>query len=308
MSRERVFNIFLYFDGGVATQYGVRHHQVAGDDQAKTQFLLSRIDEDHGTACRFLLSRSFTPREWLSVLRLGQQLSHFEEALQTFVAPAAPVFCLTSIVDGTPNVDRQIGAEAYQGDVVTAEEGRGAMLDYLQHYSQGNTFRFTELIDDDYFKAIRTLFNAKLYVSCSKLLMSCVDTLAFVEFGDTQRYFISWLDAFVDLKPLGVSSVELWEFRNSVLHMTNLGSRKVISGQVSPIVPYVGGPASMPRGSLKPFNLYELMKAIAEGIGKWAESYNSNPSKMPKFVDRYDATISDSRVAWIAYDGKREVD
>jgi hypothetical protein len=96
-----------------------------------------------------------------------------------------------------------------------------------------------------------------------------------VEFGDVQGNLANWLDAYVDLKPLGISSEELWEFRNSVLHMTNLASRKVVLGRVSPIQLYVGGPRSMsPIASNlpKPFNLYELIKTAGEGIGKWARA------------------------------------
>ena len=79
------------------------------------------------------------------------------------------------------------------------------MPDYRVDYTSGNTFRFTDLIHDDYFKAIRTLFNAKLYVSCSKLLMSCVDTLAFVEYGDDPGNFTKWVDIYVDLTPNGIA-------------------------------------------------------------------------------------------------------
>jgi hypothetical protein len=191
MSTERIFNIFIYFDGGAATEYGVRHYRVGGGDQEKTTFLLSRIDQDHRIARRFRFSRSFTPEEWLAVFRHGHQLDYFEEAFTLFRAPVAPVSCITPIVDGAPNVDKQIGPEPYRGDIVTAEEGWGAVPDYLVNYTSGNNFRFTDLIHDDYFKAIRILFNAKLHVSCCKLLMSCVDTLAFVEFGDDPGNFTS---------------------------------------------------------------------------------------------------------------------
>jgi hypothetical protein len=168
------------------------------------------------------------------------------------------------------------------------------------HYTDGNTFRFTDLIHDDYFKAIRTLFSAKLYVSCAKLLMSCVDTLAFVEYGNISGNFTNWLDAYIDLLPQNITAEELWEFRNSVLHMTNLASRKVISGKVSPIMLYAGGSDSMPAITSdlpKPFNLYSLITAIATGIGRWGETYNSDRDKLLKFIERYDTTISDSRVA-----------
>jgi hypothetical protein len=300
MADERIFNIFVYFDAGVAREYGIRHHRVGGKDAEKTAFLCSRIPEDHPLARRFLLARNFTPEEWLAANRLGDTVIYFKEAFTLFRAPAAPIFCITSIVDGVPRVDKQIGSEPFRGDVVSEIEGRGSVPDYLVHYTDGNAFRFTELIHDDYFKAIRTLFNAKLYVSCAKLLMSCVDTLAFVEFGDERNNFIKWLKDYVDLMPCGIDPEELWEFRNSVLHMTNLASRKVILGQVSPIVPFVGRPDTMPqiRSDLpKPFNLYSLITSIGAGIGKWGETYNSDRDKMVKFIEPYDTTISDSRQA-----------
>jgi hypothetical protein len=306
MSPERIFNIFVYFNGGVATEYGVRHHHTAGEDGEKTSFLLAHIDEDHPIARHFRLPRPFTPEEWLAAFRHGDVLGYFEEAFRIFRARVAPVFCITSIVDGTPKADRQIGTEPFRGDAVTAQEGRGAVPDYLVHYTDGNAFRFTELIHDDYFKAIRTLFNAKIYVSCAKLLMSCIDTLAFVEYGDVPGNFTRWLDAYVDLAPQGISAVELWEFRNSVLHMTNLASRKVVSGIVSPIVPYVGGPETMPAiapDNSKPFNLHGLITTIGIGIAKWAESHNSDRDKLLKFIERYDTTISDSRMAWFSCAG-----
>lgn len=307
MAAERIFNIFLYFDDGVARDYGVRHHLIAGHDAEKTRFLLSHVDTDYPVARRFHLSRQFTHAEWFAAHRHGQVLGYFEEAFQLFRAPPAPVYCITAIVDGEPKIDLQVGAEPFRGDAVTAQEGRGAMPDYLVRYSDGNHFRFTELIHDDYFLGIRTLFNAKLYVSCAKLLMSCVDTLAFVEYGDITNNFTRWLDAYVDLSSHGISSDELWEFRNSVLHMTNLASRKVIAGRISPIMPYVGGPETLPAvepDTAKPFNLYGLISTIATGIGKWAESYNTDRDKFLKFIERYDTTISDSRIARHSYENK----
>jgi hypothetical protein len=300
MSTERIFNIFVYFVEGTATEYGVRHHQFDGSDSEKIDLLLSKIDQDHSIARRFRLSRSFTPEEWLAVYRYGQPLQYFEEAFVHFRARPAPMYCITPIVDGLPKVDKQIGSGPYRGDAVTHQEGWGNMPDYLVEYTSEKGFRFTDLIHDDYFKAIRTLFNAKLYVSCSKLLMSCVDTLTFVEHGDSSGNFARWVTAYVDLEPLGISADELWEFRNSVLHMTNLSSRKVIAGKVSPIMPFVGGGAfTMPLAASsapKPFDLFGLIMAVGNAIGKWGDKFNSDRDKLLKFIERYDTTISDSRV------------
>ncbi len=302
MSIEQIFNIFVYFDGGVACEYGVRHHQIAGNDIEKKGFLLCHVETDHPVAQRFPLPSRFTPSEWLAAQRLGNCLGYFEEAFQLFRAPPAPMLCVTSIVDGEPRADRRHGPEPFRGEAVSALEGYGVVPDYLVHYTDGNHFRFIELIHDDYFQGIRTLFNAGLYVSCAKLLMSCVDTLAFVEFGDTQSNFASWLDSYVDLSPHGITSKELWEFRNSVLHMTNLSSRKIVTGKISPIMPYVGTPDMLPVGpdGAKPFNLYGLIDSVATGVGKWAESYNADRDKFLKFIERYDTTISDSRLAYFS--------
>jgi hypothetical protein len=302
MAKEQIYNIFVYFDGGTATEYGACYHELSGSDEEKSAYLISQVDHDHVTAERFRFPRSFTCQEWLAVFRYGNELEYFEEAFKLFGASGTSLFCITSIVDGTPTVEMRIGPDPFRGDVVTRQEGWGAMPDYLVHYTSGNAFRFIELINDDYFKAIRTLFNAKFYVSSSKLLMSCVDTLAYVEYGDVQGNFSKWIETYVDLTPLGISADELWEFRNSVLHMTNLASRKVLAGKVSPIMPCVGGPPSIPpiaSDDPKRFNLLALIKAIGEGIGKWGEAYNADPSRMLKFIERYDTTISDSRWASI---------
>ncbi|MEY9104646.1 hypothetical protein ABH994_005557 [Bradyrhizobium yuanmingense] len=307
MSTERVFNIFMYFVEGRATEYGVRHHRLGGSEKEKGDFLLSRVEQDHSIARRFRLSRSFTPEEWLAVHRYGQALEYFEEAFVLFRASAAPVYCITPIVDGAPKIDKQIGPEPYRGDAVTHQDGLGNMPDYLVEYTSENGLRFTDLIHDDYFKGIRTLFNAKLYVSCSKLLMSCVDTLAFVEYGDVSGNFSKWVTVYVDLKPLGISADELWEFRNSLLHMTTLSSRKVIAGKVSPIMPCVGNAGfirPLTRSNApKPFDLFGLIKAIGHGIGKWGEGYNTDRDKLLKFIERYDTTISDSRVGKLSTTG-----
>jgi hypothetical protein len=308
-SSERIFNIFVYFDAGVACKYGVSHHEVSGEDAEKTAYLLSHVAEDHSQADRFSLARNFTPDEWRAALRHGEVLGYFEDAFTNLGAPSAPIYCITPIVDGVPTIDRQIGPEPFRGDVVSKTEGRGSVPDYSVYYTQGDAFHFSELINDDYFKAIRTLFNARLYVSCAKLLMSCVDTLAFVEYGDAQGNFPRWLDSYVDLSPHNITSQELWEFRNSVLHMTNLASRAVISSKVSPIMPYVGGPDSMPvitPNLPKPFNLQGLITTIGTGIGRWGESYDSDRDKLLKFIERYDTTISDSRLAWFPYLGGTE--
>lgn len=304
MVEERIFNIFVYFNDGMADSYGVRYHLVSGSDAEKIAHLRTTVDCDHPVAKRFSLPRTFTVDQWQAAQRHGEALGNFEQAFALYCAPAAPVFCLTAVVDGIAKVDLITGAVPFRGDQMIAEPNCSAVPDYLVDYVDGAGFRLTELIHDDYFHAIRMLFNARLYVSCTKLLMSCIDTLAFVEFGDVPENFSKWLNTYVDLTSHGISSLELWEFRNSVLHMTNLASRKVVSGKVSPIMPYAGGPAALPAlapGSPKPFNLYGLIVSVGDGIGRWAESYNRDRDKFLSFIERYDLTISDCRMAKFAF-------
>lgn len=299
MSDERAFNVFIYFDGGLARQYGARHHRLGGSDEAKLEHLLANVETDHTDAKRFDFERTFTPDEWLAAQRFSDVTHYFERAFCHYRAPRAVIYCVTPVIDGVPTVDQQVSTGPFRGDAVTQIEGRGSVPDYLVTYVRNNKFHLAELLNDDYFKAIKLLFNAGYHVSSAKLLMSCIDTLAFVENGDIRGNFTDWLDTYVDLKPIGISAIEVWEFRNSILHMTNLASRQVLAGKVSPIAPYIGRAPSLPRLDPrlpKPFNLYLLMLAVGNGVEKWAQTY-ADTEKMLKFIERYDTTISDGRNA-----------
>lgn len=299
MSGERVFNVFVYFNNGVAHEYGVRHRRVRGNDQAKMAALADAVATDHPLAQRFRLPRTFTPGEWAAQQRLGVDLGLFEEGIAHYRAGAEPLYCVTSIVDGVPRAEIRTHLGPHQGDRV-GEGMPGTMPDWLVVYTEGDKFRFDKLINDDYFAAIRLLFNARHIASTSKLLMSCIDTLAFVEFGDERGNFVKWLATYAELTSVGVTAEELWEFRNSIVHMTNLSSRAVLAGKAASLSPYIGSDAlvqAAPASDLKPFNLYALIVAVAGGVGHWAESYNRDRSKFEKFVERYDTIVSDSRIA-----------
>jgi hypothetical protein len=160
-------------------------------------------------------------------------------------------------------------------------------------------FDLPRLINDDYFSAIKLLFNATHYVSAAKLLMSFIDTVAFIDAGDVHDGFSLWLDTYADMPSLGITAKELWQFRNGLLHMTNLRSRAVASGNTRALAFYVSG-AQVPIGELpigaQYFSLKGLLDVIAVAIARWIESYNTQSDKWVHFVSRYDLTISDSRV------------
>jgi hypothetical protein len=172
-------------------------------------------------------------------------------------------------------------------------------VDYLPRYLTDDGFDLPSLLNDDYFLAIKLLFNNSYYVSATKLLISFIDTIGSIEFGDDgSNTFVRWLDTYVDLTPVGITAEELWEHRNSLLHMTNLDSRKVLAGKVKRLSCYVG---TLPKGfpsegqDQKYFNLQTLIHAVAAGMSIWAATFNTHRNKFETFVRRYDLVVSDNR-------------
>jgi hypothetical protein len=173
-------------------------------------------------------------------------------------------------------------------------------VDYFGSYFNDEGFNFTGLIDDDFFKPVRLLFQSCHYVSALKLLFISIDSIGFIEYGDeVDNTFIKWLNTYSDIHSLGISSVELWEQRNSLIHMSNLNSRKVKSGHTRMLVGYVGDmPAELYPDSDKIgyYNIKGLIKAIAEACGKWCLTYCKEREKIHNFVKRYDLIASDARM------------
>lgn len=305
--KENAYNLFLYVDNMRVKELGVAIHELDGTEAEKLSVLQSLVGQDYRSAKRYALK---TPLEWGEYearMRLGRHLAVFEGIFQDCDAPTDPLFAITPIVDGMPRILAVTGAGPLNLEDLrnTPLSRPGTMVDYLKAYVQDGGFDLPRLINDDYFKAIKLLLNAGHYVSTAKLLMSFIDTVAFIDMGDVPRNFVHWLQQYAVLTPLGVTAEELWEFRNGLLHMTNLRSRSVASGATVPLIMYIG---NMPRtfpGSVhgeKYFNLKHLLDIVTEAIVKWIDTYNANADKLIKFVDRYDLTISDSRLAVIRID------
>jgi hypothetical protein len=175
-------------------------------------------------------------------------------------------------------------------------------VDYFGRFFTRDGFDFGKLLDADFFQPIRILFQAKHYVSATKLLLVSIDSLSYVEYGDVQGGFVRWLNAFAELPKLGITAEELWEHRNSLLHMSNLDSRKVQAGSVRRLMSYVG---TLPAGvklndaSTGYFNLQALILEFAAACERWVETYNADRSKIDSFVERYDLIASDARMLWV---------
>ena len=308
--REQVFNLFYFARADVIEELGVVVHEAEGTDEQKVTFLQALVNTDYKTCRRFPVphrNSSSGPRVPMSVqsynalLRLGRDLELFEEIFDDLNASANPLYCVTGIVAGKPKIDVVVPSQPgfkFLRHLEPPEIG-GFMSDYLEDYLTPAGLDLPALINDDYFTAIRLCFNHRQYVSCMKLIASFIDTMAFLEYGDTKDSFIRWLDAFADLQRLGVSARQLWEFRNSILHMSNLDSRKVLAGKEARISFCVApkGSVSKEDPETQYFNLPDLIEVLWEALSKWFQFMNTSREHFPTFIERYDRVVSDARMA-----------
>ncbi|KRP80280.1 hypothetical protein F6476_01255 [Pseudomonas umsongensis] len=181
-------------------------------------------------------------------------------------------------------------------------------VDYFGKYFNDEGFDFTRLLNDDFFQPVRILFNAKHYVSASKLLVVAIDSISYIEYGNIkENTFIKWLKEFSEIKTLGITAEELWEHRNSLLHMSSLSSRKVVDGKERALVAYIGEmhpDVKLDQEKTGYYNLYSLIQVVGSACGKWCLTYDEQREKIDSFVERYDLIASDARMQWIHYDAK----
>ena len=170
-----------------------------------------------------------------------------------------------------------------QADEVAHAPPHEVIPDYLRIYSTRAGFDFGQMIDDDFMDAMKILWCNRKYISALKLLVTMVDTLGFVEFGPVDDCFGRWLDTYCDLDPLGVSSQELRELRNSLLHMTNLDSRRVRRRQATRLLPVITAPENDIPVAMEGFKNLHVSRLFASvvprGIANWVRTLEENPNK-----------------------------
>jgi hypothetical protein len=181
-------------------------------------------------------------------------------------------------------------------------------VDYIGTFFTEEGFDFTGLINADFFQPVRILFQNQHYVSATKLLTVAIDSIAFVEFGELQgeNIFVKWLHKYADIPKLGITPEELWEHRNSLLHMSNLDSRKVLSGKVRRLIAYVGEidpNVKLDSTNVGYYNLQKLICEIGYACGRWCETYGVDREKIHSFVERYDLIASDARMLRVQVNG-----
>lgn len=173
-------------------------------------------------------------------------------------------------------------------------------VDYLSTFFTKEGLDLSGLINTDFFQPIRILFQNKHYVSAAKLLFVAIDSIGHIEYGDIkENKFIKWLTTYADLSEIDITAEELWEHRNSLLHMSNLDSRKVITGKVRRIFMYLG---ELPDNykilneTAGYYSLRTLIQTFAHACDKWLNTYNEDKNKIRSFIERYDLITSDTRM------------
>ncbi|MBO9682331.1 MAG: hypothetical protein J7502_06635 [Flavisolibacter sp.] len=305
---ETVYNLFVYTTLDLITEVGLVSHDISGSDEEKINFLQARVDHDLQNATKFELPDSFQIRingeirqgidyaSYRDLCNQGYQLSIFQRT----GIPCDALVVITPVrngaiyVEGIQNITAPTSPEPSS---VYIEKQKEWYLDYIDNEG----FHFDKLINDDFIQAVKILYNARHNVSSMKLLMIALDTMAYLEYGDSTRNFQTWLDTYTDIDKLNITSDELKEFRNSLLHMTNLDSRKVQLKKVKRLMFY-DAPAHIKyvqeTDEGKYFKFKDLIDCIAQGISKWARTYNIEKEKFETFLNRYDRIISDKRMTY----------
>ena len=287
--KEQIVNIFVYGDATHVHAIGWRVYEEAGTDEELKTFLRSRVQNDHRIAARKDLEEPIPWRDFKAMDRVNPISGAI---VGSSTGDENAVYCLTHIVNGDQRIDGTIDPA-----------GDGTVPDYLNVYRAEDGFDFPRLLNDDYFEAINLLWNNRKYVSCLKLVFSAIDTWGFVEYGsDGGNCFTKWLNEYCDLETFGVTSGELWELRNSLIHMTNLDSRKVRSGRTHKLLPHVTHPdhdvAPFADG-MKVFHVARfVITVLPQGMKKWLQSYNRDREKFTDFVERYDTVVSEARLVF----------
>lgn len=294
---ETVFNVFLDFENHRCVQARYVAHDVSLDDAQAIEFLRQRVEADLPNAKVAPLKAAFTKAQYDAHCRLGRGIELYDDVFADADAGPQPLFVVTAVVDGAIVVDLTGHIDEFNSFLTPKVLGGGQMRDWLTYYSTEAGLDIPALIHDDYFLAIKLTYNASLYASSAKLLLSCIDSLAFIEFGHTnESAFVLWLKAYADLSLLAITPEELWELRNGLLHMTNLSSRKVAAQKVRRISFRVGGDGGSEEDGIYYLPLMDLVEAFTRATESWLRTYNDDRSKLPVFVERYDETVSDSRI------------
>lgn len=312
---EKIFNLFIYSNMGLLNKVGAVCHTFTGTDEEKIEYLEERVQIDFENAIQFEIPDSISIKykeikrngidymTYRDLCHNGHALIIFANVFREFNVNTNPLVIITSVDNGKIRIEGKERIETtsdhFMGKIEIDKQD-----DWLIGYLDNQGLHLDQLINDDFFDAIRLLYNQEHYVSAMKLLMICIDTVSYLEFGDRDKNFQDWLTIYTNISDLNISANELWEFRNSLLHMTNLDSRKVERKQETRLLFYVSHPDihyQEAGDEGKYFKFIDLINCIGLGIQRWASTFNEERNKFETFVKRYDRILSDKRMTYIHY-------
>lgn len=309
-SEEKVYNFYYFVEDGLIKKIGVVEYSVFGNDMHKLNWLKSHAQDDLERAVAYPVSPFLYPNstnvpyeDFVARQRVGKSIEFFEHIFVELNAPANPLYIASPVINGKVAYDIQLSHHEFPVSSTFGHEkaNAGMIDDYLDKYYIDRKLNIPKLIDDEHFSAVKLLFNNQKYVSSIKVLMTCLDTIAYLEFGPKKNVFIQWLHTYARLDDIHITPEELWEFRNSVLHMSNLDSRKVVQGKVNRISFFISADKKKTFSDCdtKYFDFMSLISVISEAVGRWVSTYSISNEKVIEFVKRYDRIICDARLGSI---------
>lgn len=295
----------MFYDDNTCSTISCKRHKLNGTDNHKIKFLQDRVNQDLQESIRYKLKKPTTIEQENVFARLNKRSHSVLEAFKYFGIAEDALVVITPVKNNEITFSSSVFfsdnyLEHINKNVLNLE---GEQLDWLSHYKKGNTFDLPQLINDDFFSAIKLTFQHGMYLSSMKLLMSCIDSIGYIEFGHLPKgkgnVFKNWLEEYADLKKINITPSELWELRNGILHMSNLESQSIKSGKVRCISFFVGQnkePFFAETENVYYFNFIDLIKVYSEALSNWIQSYNEIEDKFLDFIQRYDKTVSDNRL------------
>ena len=282
----RIFNLFIYGSEAYVHSIGYREYRKEGGYDDLTAYLRSRVDCDYKNAKVTTFDHPIEREVFYAMERLGVVA---DKLMTDGIMEENDIFCMTHVIDGQVRVDE-----------ISENNPSLGLPDYLDIYMTPEGFNFAQLIEDDYYSAIKSLWNENKYISSIKLLFSAIDTWGFIEYGPKSNCFVLWLDEYCDLDSLNVTPQEIWELRNSLLHMTNLDSRKVKTRAVERVLPAIAHPEVrvLPMsGDTRRFHVSRfIVIVLPAALEKWLRTYNDEKGKFAQFIHRYDTIVSEARM------------
>jgi hypothetical protein len=314
---ETIFNIFTICNDGIIENIGFKAHEQNGSDDEKIKFLQNNVQSDSSDLKYIKIPESFkiitgnnesligiTIESYNTLNHNGSLGVLLEPIFQLYDVSETPLFVNTFLVNGEIKIEGFKNLNSNPTVPFTTSLDERMPADYVGSYLTDKGFEMDRLLEDDFIKATKILFQNDCYVSALKLLLSAIDTISFLEYGDIPGNFKKWVDKYCEIEKANITTEELWEFRNSLLHMTNAISRKVKRRAVKSLNFYVSHSDIEERksdGETKFFNLKTLISIVTKGLEEWGLSFNEDKEKFSLFVERYDLIISDSRYGKVYY-------